>query len=177
MFDRPVAEQACAEERASHFANRAVVGLGLVVLAAGALVYLVDRPTESAPFFRLVSLAHLTPTVFGKIGQTLPTFSHVFSFSLWTAAWFRYRHMPAVAACVGWCLFDMAFELGQHASVATFLSERIPPSFERFPILAYSNDYFRSGTFDVSDVISIIAGAGTAYFVTRWAAKRDVNHA
>ena len=150
----------------------ALAGLGLMVLAAGCLVYLVDRPAESVPFFRLVSLAHLTPTIFGSVGQSLPTFSHVFAFSLLTAACFGLRRNAALAACLGWCLIDLAFEIGQHDAVASRLSEWMLES--RFGFLASANGYFESGTFDLVDLVSIVAGAAIAFIVTRRAGSRSL---
>lgn len=65
--------------------NEAPIAIGLGVLFLGMLVYLVDRPPEQSFLFDL-SLFQLVPTLFGSLGQSLPTFTHVFAFSLLTVA-------------------------------------------------------------------------------------------
>ena len=62
---------------------RIAIGPGVLVLWT--LVYLVDRPPEQSFLFDL-SLFQLVPTLFGSLGQSLPTFTHVFAFSLLTVA-------------------------------------------------------------------------------------------
>ncbi len=150
---------------------------GLTALIIGTLVYLIDRPAETAPFFTNMSVAHWVPNAFGPIGRSLPTFTHVFAFSIFTATWLGCRRRSTAYACLVWCLIDLSFEFGQHAAVAPYLFEWVPDSFENFPILRHADGYFAAGTFDAADVMSIVFGAVTAYLVTIRVAKRRSNHA
>jgi hypothetical protein len=162
---------------ASRPAGDAGVWIALGVLSAGALVYLTDRPADAVPFFEIANVADRVPNLFGRLGQYLPNFAHAFAFSLWTAALFGYRRAATTAACLGWCLIDLAFELGQHAAVGPYLSDRTPEIFERIPGLAHADNYFASGTYDLADVTSIMAGAAGAYLAARWLGKRNCSHA
>ncbi len=65
--------------------NKAQIVIGLAVLLLGTAVYFLDRPWEQTIFVPGdLSLFPLTPSVFGVIGHSLPTFAHVFAFSLLT---------------------------------------------------------------------------------------------
>ncbi len=67
--------------------SKAQIVIGLAVLLLGTMVYVVDRPWEQTIFVPGdLSLFHLTPSVFGVIGHSLPTFTHIFAFCLLTAA-------------------------------------------------------------------------------------------
>lgn len=147
--------------------NRLHVLLGLLGLLCGTLVYLADRPPEQAYFIYTsvidVSLYKTLPQLFGVIGNNLPSFFHVFSFILLTAGLCSCRKRGYFIICASWLLVDCLFELGQkyHALAIGF----IPHWFERIPYLENTANYFRLGTFDVLDVVAIILGSMTAYFI------------
>ena len=69
--------------------------IGLAVLSLGTLIYLVDRPPDHTYFvyksFVNISLHNTLPNLFGLIGNSLPSFIHVFSFILITAGFISYR--------------------------------------------------------------------------------------
>jgi len=142
-------------------------------LGLGTLVYVLDRSSASVPFFSAVSLGDTLPPVFGRLGESLPTFSHVFAFSVLTAAWFGGGTRAGLWACVGWFGVDTAFEAGQHPQIAEGLVQFIPDWFEDLPILAQAGSYFVSGTFDGWDLISIAIGAAVAYIAVCWTSLRD----
>ncbi|HEY5622817.1 MAG TPA: hypothetical protein VIV14_03575 [Gammaproteobacteria bacterium] len=146
-------------------ASRAELALGALVLALGTLVYALDRPPDSAPLLSAINLHRFFDDVFGSIGEFLPAFAHVFAFSLFTATWLGGGKRTTLLACVTWFGIDTAFEVGQHPQIAEPLVRMIPGWFEYLPILAQTDTYFLSGTFDDRDLISIAAGAATAYFV------------
>ena len=151
------------------------IAVGLLALLVGTMVYLMDRPPEAVPFFSRWSLAHLTPGVFGSFGQSLPAFAHVFAFSILTAACLGFRQRSTMCACVAWCLIDLAFEAGQHASVAPVIAELVSTTFDGMPVLVDASGYFTNGTFDLMDVASIVAGAIIAYSVALRLARRTSN--
>ena len=53
-----------------------------------------------------LSLFPFTPSVFGVVGHSLPTFTHIFAFSLLTAAVLNHAKRTAVTVCLGWFLSD-----------------------------------------------------------------------
>ena len=159
--------------QAAPVTNWTQVAVAVFVLVLGTLVYVLDRSSESVPFFSAVSLAHLLPGLFGRIGESLPTFSHVFAFSLLTAAWFGGGRNTGLAACLVWFGVDAAFEVGQHPQIAPELAQLVPAWFDSLPILSQSGGYFLLGTFDAWDLTSIAMGAGTAYVFISWISSRD----
>ena len=56
--------------------------------------------------------------MFGIVGHSLPTFAHVFAFSLLTAALLTGERKTAITVCLGWFVVEAAFEVGQHPAIA-----------------------------------------------------------
>jgi hypothetical protein len=150
--------------------------LACAVLVVGSLVYLLDRPADTALFPGAILSNQKLPGLFGPIGNSLPTFAHAFSFSILTAVWLGGARRACLAACLAWFAIDCAFEVGQHALVAERLVKLIPNWFEHLPILAQANSYFLMGTFDVWDLTSIGIGAATAYLVTAQVTFGDIHN-
>ncbi len=158
--------------------NKAQIVIGLAVLLLGTAVYFLDRPWEQTIFVPGdLSLFPLTPSVFGVIGHSLPTFAHVFAFSLLTMAFVGGAKRAAITVCLGWFLVDATFELGQHPQVASGLSSLIPQWFAHLPVLDRTAGYFVYGTFDPVDLLSVAFGALAAYLVIQQTRRqREVSH-
>ncbi len=158
--------------------NTAQIVIGLAVLLLGTMVYVVDRPWEQTIFVPGdLSLFHLTPSVFGIIGHSLPTFTHIFAFCLLTAVVLSHAKRTAVTVCLGWFLVDAGFEMGQHPQVAGWLSSSVPQWFEHIPVLDRTASYFLHGTFDPLDMLAIASGALAAYLVIQNTTRGRVSHA
>ncbi len=158
--------------------NKAQIVIGLTALLLGTMVYFLDRPWEQTIFVPGdLSLFPLTPSVFGVIGHSLPTFAHVFAFSLLTMALVGGAKRAAITVCLGWFLVEAAFELGQHPALALALATAMPPWFAGLPILNNSASYFLHGTFDPLDILAIALGALAAYFVIQRTTRGRVSHA
>ncbi len=114
--------------------------------------------------------------MFGFIGQSLPTFAHVFAFCLLTAALLAGGKKAAMSVCLGWFLVDVAFELGQHSALAPALSTLTPLWFAHLPILNQTDSYFLNGTFDPLDLLAIALGALAAYVVIQRTARWRMSH-
>jgi hypothetical protein len=147
--------------------NRLQIIIGIAVLLFGTLVYLIDRPPEQTYFVYLspinLSLYNKLPKFFGTIGNSLPTFVHVFAFILLTAGLTSCKKNGYITICMGWFLVDIAFEIGQKFS--SWSTNIVPAWFEGIPFLENTKNYFTHGTFDFYDIVSIALGAVTAYFV------------
>ncbi len=158
--------------------NKAQIVIGLAVLLLGTAVYFLDRPGEQTIFVPGdLSLFPLTPSVFGVIGHSLPTFVHVLAFCLFTAALLAGGKKTAIAVCLSWFLVELALELGQHPALAPSLSRLIPPWFAHLPILNKTDSYFLHGTFDPFDLLAIASGALAAYVVIQGTTRGRVSHA
>ncbi len=151
--------------------TKAQIAIGLAALLLGTLVYVVDRPGDQIFVPSAISLFPLTPTVFGIVGHSLPTFAHVFAFILLTAALLAGGKKTAIAVCLSWFLVEVAFELGQHPALALSLSTVIPSWFESLPILNKTDSYFLYGTLDPLDLLAIALGALAAYVVIQRTAR------
>jgi hypothetical protein len=110
------------------------------------------------------------PNLFGIIGQSLPSFAHVFSFILITAGLIAYQKRGYITICLFWFLIDSAFELGQKFN--TFIIEFIPGWFASIPFFENTGNYFVRGTFSFGDMAAITIGTIVAYFVLIKTAER-----
>jgi hypothetical protein len=147
--------------------NKIQILIGVIGLLFGSLVYLIDRPPDQTYFVYSsninISLYNTFPNVFGIIGNNLPTFIHVFSFTLITAGLISSRKRGCVIICMSWFLVDCVFELGQKFN--SWTSKLIPEWFTGIPFLENAENYFLQGTFDFTDLASIALGTIMAYVV------------
>jgi len=151
--------------------------LGVAALALGTLVYVIDRPPGETALPDSINLYGTLPALFGAIGQSFPAFAHIFAFSLLTAACLGNGRYVAVGACATWLLVDMAFELGQHPSLAPYVAAAVPEWFQEIPILGRAAGFFLNGTFDPWDLAAIFAGALVAYATLSLISQRSAYHA
>ncbi len=139
-----------------------LAGVGLFTLAVGTLVYLTDRDPMLVPFFSGVSLYELTPSLFGIQGLSLPTFTHVFSLSLLTAALLDTPRFSPLVVCASWLVIDLTFELVQHPLIVEHLSGAMDAGPAWFSVFEPVRRYAVHGTYDPLDLLSIVVGAGLA---------------
>lgn len=155
--------------------NRIQILIGMAGIFIGSLVYFIDRPPEMTYFisyFFKFSLFDILPPVFGIIGHNLPTFIHVFSFTLITAGILKCGRVGGLIVCSVWVLINSAFEFGQKFN--DWSASLVPDWFAGIPFLENTRDYFLHGTFDYLDLAAVAVGAITAY-VTLWGtAHREV---
>lgn len=145
----------------------AQIGTGVAALILGTLVYFVARPPERIYFLQKLgqdlSLYGKAPNLFGAWAFSLPTFVHVFGFSLITAGLIRRGWTTDVFVCAGWAGINIIFELGQkYKDQATAW---VPAWFEHIPFLENTVPYFRNGAFDPGDVTAAVAGAVVGFIV------------
>ena len=142
--------------------------MAVLLLAAGAAVYLLDRTPGTA---MLLPAAWQRGGVgegaaaafFGDIGGWLPSFVHAFAFSLFTALLLPHRTGPAAAACGGWAAVDTLAEIGQHAAIAPALAAALEQSFGAGTLVDALGRYFVRGSFNLADVEAGLVGAGLAF--------------
>jgi len=141
--------------------------IGSVMLLVGTLVYIIDRPPEHTYFVFnnpvSISLFKTLPNLFGVIGNTLPSFVHVFAFILITAGMIACRKRGYLIICLSWLTLNVVFEFGQKFN--TFFSSLVPAWFSKFPFLENTANYFSRGTFDQADIASAMIGSALAYLV------------
>jgi len=135
-------------------------------LAVGFLVYLADRVAMPAALIPAFALLH-TGTLFGVVGQWLPSFVHTFAFSLFTAAALPLAASPAYGACAAWWAVNVAFEVGQHPQVAARIADALVGTFGTHALTRPLSNYFLHGTFDTGDLVAATLGALAAALVLR----------
>ena len=148
--------------------------IGITVLLLGTLIYLTDRPPDQTYFvyksFVNISLHNILPNLFGFIGNSSPSFIHVFCFILITAGLLQCQKRGCIIICASWFLIDFIFEFGQ--KFKSLSSTMIPDWFSGVPFLENTKNYFLSGTFDFNDLTAIAFGTILAYFVLIVTLKR-----
>ncbi len=154
-----------------------LIALGGLALAIGGLVYLTDRAASRALLIPGIHLLLREP-LFGAVGQWLPSFVHTFAFSLFTAAALPPGFVSARRACVGWCVLNLAFELGQLRPVAEFLAGAMRDQLGSTPPVRLLANYFLRGTFDLGDIVAAVLGAlAAAAVLSRLQAAKESHHA
>ena len=147
-----------------HPVNLTQLGIGVLALLIGVLLYWLDRPAAQTYFMpETLSLFRQTPRLFGSLGNQLPTFLHAFAFCLISAALVSRTRSTALGICLLWAGIDSLFEIGQHPAVAARLAAAIPAWFAHVPLLDNTRSYFLHGHFDPLDLASILLGAVAAY--------------
>jgi hypothetical protein len=137
----------------------------MLILAGGVAVYVLARPSIALflPDFAHFGLMNLGGSTL--VGGWIPSFAHVLGFALLTAAVTGHGRRSAVMAPAFWALINIAFEVGQHPSVAPQLDSWLSP-LERYGALAAAvPHYFRYGTFDVADLLAALSAAVVAYVI------------
>ena len=154
------------------------IALGISGLGLGTMIYLLDRPAELV-YFMPDNHTFFTGymTVFGGLGQHLPTFLHPFSFSLITAGILACRSTLCTALIgLSWFVIDLVFELGQAASASATLIEYIPAWFDQIIVLENTANYLHYGTYDPKDVISIAIGSLVAFLINHYLNREGCTH-
>jgi hypothetical protein len=153
----------------------ALVAIGLVALAVGLLVYLVDRDPSRAALIP-VAAALVGGNLFGTLGQWLPSFVHPFAFSLFTAATYPSRTAAGCGTCVAWWAVNVAFEVAQYPGINRLVAEATEGVLGRsWPARLLSN-YVLQGTFDAGDLVAATAGAVAAALVLYVIDRPEVDH-
>ncbi|MDX2410664.1 MAG: hypothetical protein QNK16_01410 [Woeseiaceae bacterium] len=146
--------------------------LATMLLATGIVVYALDRG-GAVYFLYGLAPARVETSIFGPLGDHLPTFLHTLVFILITAAVLRPwpRLIPGI--CAVWFVIECLFELGQMAPLDARIAATVPSWFESVPVLQTTADYFIRGTFDALDIVSIAIGVVIAYPLVRIYLKGD----
>ena len=153
----------------------------VIMLLLGVLVYSMDRQPGTAYFLpEWMRLGEGRGSVFGVLGQHLPTLVHVYTFIMLTmalvipAAYYRRCLLPV---CLGWLAFDSVFEIAQINVIARVIAGWVPDWFAGIPFLENTANYFVYGRFDLADLLSIGLGTLAAYLTMHFIIKRSTHRA
>ncbi|MBN2554065.1 MAG: hypothetical protein JXB06_14910 [Spirochaetales bacterium] len=98
--------------------------------------------------------------MFGSLGQTLPSFTHAYSFTVILIVVLGLRIRSIVGASVGWLFIETLFEIGQHPAVCRWFAASTAGRVESSRFLSMVLHYFCTGVFDPLDVAASVLGAG-----------------
>ena len=147
--------------------NKIQLTLGLAALCFGALVYLTVRAPDRIYFTKFFGvhdpILKIQSGILKSIGNSLPSFVHVFSFSLITASFFSNRKRTYAVICMGWLFIDCCFELGQKYKIQA--SRWAFDFLDAIPFLESTRNFFLLGTFDGFDLMAFGLGAAAAFWV------------
>ncbi len=146
--------------------------LALAVLAAGVLVYLVDRPAGSASALPRQLHLSLGAPLFGAWAGSLPSFAHAFGFSTLSALLLPRRRLALAGACVFWAAVDAAFEWCQRPELAQPIATWLRQLHAGWPSEATAA-YLVHGRFDPLDLLAGALGAAAAFGVLQFGLKRE----
>jgi hypothetical protein len=142
-------------------------------LGVGVLVYVFDRQAEFVYFLPdWLSLHTQAGSIFGSIGDYLPTFIHVYAFILLTVIVAVPAITKLIPVCLAWFTLDTLFEVAQIDAIARWIAMHTPSWFNGIPFLENTADYFLMGTFHVFDLISIAMGTLAAYLTVVFLTRR-----
>ena len=148
-----------------------------IVLLVGVFVYLLDRQADSVYFMaHWMAWGENSGPFFGAIGNHLPTFVHVYAFILLTAIFVKQPRVYALPICLFWFTIDSLFEVAQITTFAQWIAQHIPYWVHKIPFLENTSHYFLSGTFDMLDILSIMAGTLAAYLTIIINTQRTANN-
>ena len=148
-------------------------GLGCILLGVGLGFYYLYRTVPIA-LFELIGINTLnepiTPALAHHLANSLPSFIHVLSLSLFTGALIRPGYLRYLGVCLFWLLIDSAFEVAQ--AYGTAILAGFPQGWQDMPLLGALDDYLRYGAYDLMDMTAILLGACLAYGVLVLSGKR-----
>jgi DNA-binding beta-propeller fold protein YncE len=137
--------------------------IAAAALSVGLLVYLLGRQPEHVYFlFHGFSLGHGHHSLFGALGNYLPSFVHVYAFILLTVVVAGSSNARLLRSCTAWFFIASLFEYGQHPAVSPIIAAALPVWFARVPVLDNIAAYFLNGTFDLLDFLALAAGTVAA---------------
>ena len=144
--------------------------IGFSVLTLGALFYYLFRSSEHTYFLKNLGISSqpisILPPVLLTIGNTLPSFLHVFAFIMMTAGLIANKKRGYLIVCLSWFTIDVFFEISQ--GLDAVLIPVIPNWFSHLFLLENTRDYLLYGSFDYLDLVAIALGSIVAYlFLTK----------
>jgi len=149
-----------------HGVNTSQLCIGFSILLVGTLFYFFFRSAEHTYFLRFFGLnvyrIEYLPKTLVSIENSLPTFIHVFAFSLLSAGLIATRKRGCALVCLAWFIIDVLFELAQ--AYGKVIIPAIPEWFSNFLFLENTKNYFLHRRFDYLDLFSIALGSLAACF-------------
>ena len=139
--------------------------LGSISISLGIIIYITFRPTWQTTWIpEIISLDWRNFQLFTQIGNSLPSFLHVFGFSLLTAGIIVQKKWTYMIICCTWLFLNLLFEFLQANAINTWVN-LISINHDKYLLLHWLKNYSLNGVFDPKDIFALIIGAILAYIV------------
>lgn len=146
--------------------NPRQVLLGFIAIILGILIYIAFRPSwQTVWITEIISLDWRKFQLFTELGNNLPSFLHVFGFSLMTAGIIVQKKWTYMIICGSWLFLNLLFEFLQTDAVYTWLNYMSINHDKLNPILHWFKNYSLHAVFDPKDIFALISGAILAYII------------
>lgn len=144
--------------------NSRQVLLGLFSIMLGIFVYIAFRPSWQTAC--IPEITYLNWSKFQYLTErmyNLPSFLHIFGFSLLTAGVVSQKKWTFLIICGSWLFVNLLFEFLQTNATYNWLHD-ISINHENLnPILHWFQSYSLHGIFDPKDILALFSGAMLAY--------------
>jgi hypothetical protein len=147
------------------FNNFRQILIGVITLACGVMFYICYRHHSYLTTLLHLDMPRVTEytIVPHAIWSSLPSYIHVFSFAMITAGLVRFSYITYGLVCCLWIIINILFEIGQYYKHPVM--DILPLWFSTIPLLSNSYAYFVHGTYDINDMLAIVLGGCSAYYV------------
>ena len=151
--------------------------IGSVFLLLGLSVYLFSRPAWQFTLLPDFLFIEWFPTNnFGHYGDSLPSFLHVLGFSVLSAGIITTSKKAYVFICSLWAFINILFEILQSdifltLNKYTFFDEQLSAY-----VLNWLQNYSLNAVFDYYDLLAILLGAMSAYWVLKQTQQREMRN-
>ncbi len=159
------------------FCNPRQVFIGSVLLFLGMSVYLFGRPAWQftlLPDFFYVQWPFTD--IIGHYGGSLPSFLHVFGFSVLSAGIIAFSKKAYIVICSLWALINIVFEILQSDIVLTLYEHTFFGQQLSVTVWNWIESYSLNAVFDYYDILAILLGAISAYWVLTQTQKKEVEN-
>ncbi|TWI72417.1 hypothetical protein LZ24_01559 [Desulfobotulus alkaliphilus] len=133
---------------------------GILGLALGSMVYILDRPVGIFSVFG----NGVEGIGFGSVGDWLPDALHPFGMALISAGFAGGRAASLRFWAVFWGIAGLIMETGQYYGERA--ASLVPESWSNIPVLDLVIPYFVHGTFDPMDIMGIVLGSASAWLLS-----------
>ncbi len=157
--------------------NPKQVLIGIAALVLGVAVYSFGRPTWQ--FTLLPDLPQLywwSTDAIGGFANSLPSFLHVFGFSMLCAGIIGATNNSYIVICSLWALINVSFELLQSDYLLAVIQHDFLNGLLSVFISNWLQNYSLNTVFDDRDVLAILLGAISAYWVLKQTQQREAQN-
>lgn len=157
--------------------NPRQVVVGSASLFMGVTMYLFFRPAWQVRLLPDFLFSQWLPAgVLGHVGGSLPSFLHVFGLSVLSAGIIAIHRRAYILICSLWASINVLFEILQAELFIAPHELNLTGEHTSHTVLHWLQQYSFNAVFDYYDLLAILLGALSAYWVLTQTQQREVQH-